>query len=194
MKNRNLQNLVLSALFLALAFVLPFFTGQIPAIGKMLLPMHVPVLLCGFVCGFPWGLLVGLIAPLLRSAILGMPVFFPTALCMAAELCAYGAFAALFHKILPKKRGFIYLSLVLSMLLGRLVWGGAMLLCTGIAAAMVFQTFINIGMCIGITPVIGITLPFFSYGGSSMVTMYAAMGIISGVKYKPKPERFSLIY
>ncbi|MBR7127385.1 MAG: FtsW/RodA/SpoVE family cell cycle protein [Lentisphaeria bacterium] len=41
---------------------------------------------------------------------------------------------------------------------------------------------------------IGITLPFFSYGGSSMVTMYAAMGIISGVKYKPKPERFALIY
>ena len=132
MKNRHLQNLVLSALFLALAFVLPFFTGQIPAIGKMLLPMHVPVLLCGFVCGFPWGLLVGLIAPLLRSAILGMPVFLPPALCMAAELCASGAFAALFHKILPKQRGFIYLSLVLSMLLGRLVWGGAMLLCTGI--------------------------------------------------------------
>lgn len=69
-----------------------------------------------------------------------------------------------------------------------------MLLCIGIAGAMAFQTFINIGMCIGITPVIGITLPFFSYGGSSMVTMYAAMGIISGVKYKPKPERFSLIY
>ena len=69
-----------------------------------------------------------------------------------------------------------------------------MLLCIGIAGAMAFQTFINIGMCIGITPVIGITLPFFSYGGSSMVTMYAAMGIISGVKYKPKPERFALIY
>ena len=69
-----------------------------------------------------------------------------------------------------------------------------MLLCIGIAGAMAFQTFINIGMCIGITPVIGITLPFLSYGGSSMVTMYMAMGIISGVKYKPKPERFSLIY
>jgi rod shape determining protein RodA len=69
-----------------------------------------------------------------------------------------------------------------------------MLLCIGIAGAMAFQTFINIGMCIGITPVIGITLPFLSYGGSSMVAMYAAMGIISGVKYKPKPERFSLIY
>ena len=69
-----------------------------------------------------------------------------------------------------------------------------MLICIGVAAAIAFQTLINIGMCIGITPVIGITLPFFSYGGSSMVTMYCAMGLISGVKYKPKPERFSLIY
>ena len=69
-----------------------------------------------------------------------------------------------------------------------------MLICMGVAAAMAFQTFINIGMCIGITPVIGITLPFFSYGGSSMVTMYGAMGLVSGVKYKLKPEHFSLIY
>ena len=69
-----------------------------------------------------------------------------------------------------------------------------MLICMGVASAMTFQTFINIGMCIGITPVIGITLPFFSYGGSSMVTMYGAMGLVSGVKYKLKPEHFSLIY
>ena len=69
-----------------------------------------------------------------------------------------------------------------------------MLICMGVAAAVTFQTFINIGMCIGITPVIGITLPFFSYGGSSMVTMYGAMGLVSGVKYKLKPEYFSLTY
>ncbi len=69
-----------------------------------------------------------------------------------------------------------------------------MLLCIGIGAAIAFQTFINIGMCIGITPVIGIALPFFSYGGSSMATLFAAMGIISGVKFKPKPERFIVQY
>lgn len=69
-----------------------------------------------------------------------------------------------------------------------------MLICIGVAAAVAFQTFINIGMCIGITPVIGITLPFFSYGGSSMVTMFGAMGLISGVKFKPKPEHGSIIY
>lgn len=67
-----------------------------------------------------------------------------------------------------------------------------MLLCMGVAGAMAAQMFINIGMCIGITPVIGITLPFFSYGGSSMVTMYAAVGLVSGVKYKPKPQHTAL--
>ena len=67
-----------------------------------------------------------------------------------------------------------------------------MLLCIGVASAVAFQTMINIGMCIGITPVIGITLPFFSYGGSSMVTMFAAMGLVSGVKYKLKPKLFSI--
>ncbi len=67
-----------------------------------------------------------------------------------------------------------------------------MLLCVGVAAGITCQTFINIGMCIGITPVIGITLPFFSYGGSSMMTTFAAMGLVSGVKYKPKPQLFSM--
>lgn len=69
-----------------------------------------------------------------------------------------------------------------------------MLICFGVAAALAFQTFINIGMCIGITPVIGITLPFFSYGGSSIVAMYAAVGLVSGVKYRPKPRQNFLQY
>ena len=68
------------------------------------------------------------------------------------------------------------------------------LLCFGVAAAVFFQTAVNIGMCIGITPVIGITLPFFSYGGSSMMTMFAAMGLVSGVKFKPKPQLFTMMY
>ena len=67
MNNRNkILRLVFAAMFLALAYVMPFLTGQIPEIGSMLCPMHIPVLLCGFICGWPWGLLVGLIAPLLR--------------------------------------------------------------------------------------------------------------------------------
>lgn len=65
----------------------------------------------------------------------------------------------------------------------------SMLVCFGVAAIVVFQTFENIGMCIGIAPVVGITLPFFSYGGSSLFSMFAAMGLVSGVKYRPKPKR-----
>lgn len=68
----------------------------------------------------------------------------------------------------------------------------SMLVCFGVAATVVFQTFENVGMCIGIAPVIGITLPFFSYGGSSLFSMFAAMGLVSGIKYRPKPTRASL--
>lgn len=133
MKKRNpIFDMVLSALFLAMAYVLPFFTGQIPQIGAMLCPMHIPVLLCGFICGWPWGLAVGLVAPLLRSATLGMPPMFPTALCMAFELAAYGAIAGLMYKVLPKKKLFLYVSLLVSMIAGRLVWGAAMFVCLGL--------------------------------------------------------------
>ena len=66
-----------------------------------------------------------------------------------------------------------------------------MLVCFGVAAAVFFQTFINIGMCLGLTPVIGVALPFFSYGGSSLFTSFAAMGLVSGIKYKPKPTRYT---
>ncbi|NLC73117.1 MAG: FtsW/RodA/SpoVE family cell cycle protein [Ruminococcaceae bacterium] len=64
------------------------------------------------------------------------------------------------------------------------------LVCFGVAATVVFQTFENIGMCVGIAPVIGITLPFFSYGGSSLFSMFAAIGLVSGVRYRPRPEMF----
>lgn len=133
MKRRNeLLKMSLAALFLALAYVMPFLTGQIPEIGSMLCPMHLPVLLCGFVCGWPWGLVVGLIAPILRSLTLGMPPLFPTAFCMAFELTAYGAVAGLMHKLLPKKKRSIYGSLITAMIVGRLVWGVTMYVCMGI--------------------------------------------------------------
>jgi len=56
------------------------------------------------------------------------------------------------------------------------------LICIGVGSMIIFQLFINIGMCIGIAPVIGLTLPFFSYGGSSIITMFLAVGIVSAVK------------
>ena len=129
--SEKLLKMVMAALFLALAYVLPFLTGQIPEIGAMLCPMHIPVLLCGFLCGWPWGLGVGLVAPLFRSLTLGMPPLFPTATCMALELAAYGAVAGLLHRILPKKKPFVYLSLLVAMVVGRLIWGGAMFVALG---------------------------------------------------------------
>ncbi len=131
-RNDRLLRMILAALFLALAYVMPFLTGQIPEIGSMLCPMHIPVLLCGFICGWPWGLAVGFIAPLFRSLTLGMPPLFPTAICMAFELAAYGAIAGFMHKRLPRKKPYIYCSLISAMIVGRLVWGAVMFICLGV--------------------------------------------------------------
>jgi thiamine transporter ThiT len=122
-RSSSVRKLVLSGLFLALGLVLPFLTMQIPSIGSMLLPMHIPVLICGFVCGWPHGLAVGLITPLLRNRLFGMPPLFPTAVAMTFELAVYGLCTGLFYKLLPKKNTFVYVSLIASMICGRIVWG-----------------------------------------------------------------------
>lgn len=144
MKTKNkLLKMILAALFLALSFALPFLTGQIPKFGKMLCPLHIPVLLCGFFCGWPWGLAVGLIAPLFRSLTLGMPALFPTAVCMAFELAAYGAVTGVMHKLLPRKKPYIYVSLLTAMIVGRIIWGIAMYVFTGITGGgFTFSLFI----------------------------------------------------
>ena len=130
MSKTHIKNLVLSALFLALAYALPFFTGNIPQIGSMLLPMHLPVILCGFLCGGPWGAAVGLIAPLMRSVLTGgFPPMFPTAVAMSAELAVYGLVCALLHSR-PRRPMNIYFTLVIAMLSGRVVWGIVMALIT----------------------------------------------------------------
>jgi len=116
------KRMVLAAMFLALALVLPFLTFQMGQLGPMFLPMHLPVLLCGFICGWPWGLAVGFIAPLIRSVIFGMPPMFPTAVAMAFELAAYGLLTGLFYKLFPKRVGYTYAALILAMIGGRIVW------------------------------------------------------------------------
>ena len=141
-KEKKFLKLTLSAMFLALAFVMPFLTGQIPEIGAMLCPLHIPVLLCGFICGWPYGLAVGFAAPILRSLILSMPPLFPTAICMAFELAAYGAITGFMHRILPKKLPFIYCSLLTAMIAGRIVWGLAMYILLGLNnGAFTFNAF-----------------------------------------------------
>lgn len=117
------RNLVIASLFLAMAFVLPFFTANDMQLGNMLCLMHIPILLCGFICGPIYGLGVGIIAPLLRSLILQRPPLMPTAVCMAVELAVYGLITGLMYKKLPKKTPYVYVSLVTAMLVGRLAWG-----------------------------------------------------------------------
>ena len=120
----HIKRMTLSALFLAIGYVLPFLTGQIQTIGNMLLPMHIPVLLCGVVCGWQYGLGVGLILPLTRSLLFGKPILYPTAVSMAFELATYGAVIGLVWLLCKRKGlGAIYTSLVSAMLAGRAVWG-----------------------------------------------------------------------
>ena len=140
----KVRRLTYAAICLALALVLPFLTGQIPQIGSALCPMHIPVLLCGFLCGWPWGLAVGFIAPLLRSVLFGMPPMVPGAVAMAFELAVYGGVAGFLYRKFPKTIPGIYASLLIAMVLGRVVWGVARLILAGIQGnGFTFAMFIS---------------------------------------------------
>lgn len=119
----NVKKLIYAAICLTLCMVLPFLTGQIQQIGNALCPMHIPVLLCGFLCGAPYAVIVGAVAPILRFFLFGMPVLFPMGAAMSFELATYGLLAGLIYKKLPKKPVNIYVALLSAMLGGRIVWG-----------------------------------------------------------------------
>lgn len=144
----NLKTLVLSAMFLALGLVLPFITGNVPKIGSMLLPMHIPVMLCGLICSWKYGLVVGAVTPLLRSVLFQAPPFYPTAVAMAFELAVYGGLTGLLYQNSKWECTVsLYKSMLTSMLAGRLVWGAAMLMLTDTGAfgfsAFMSGAFIN---------------------------------------------------
>ncbi len=141
-QTKYVQNLVLAAMFLAIGMVLPFFTGQIPKLGNMLLPMHIPVIVCGLICGWGYGGAVGFVLPLLRCAVFGMPQM-PNAIGMAFELAAYGAIAGfLYNRSKWKCIVALYKALLTAMVCGRLVWGVVMIIITGVAGnAFTWQMF-----------------------------------------------------
>ena len=132
---RPVQTLAMAAMLMAVGFVLPFFTGQIPQIGKMLCPLHLPVLLCGLLCGWKYGLAVGFVLPLLRSATLGMPPMFPTGIAMAFELAAYGFLAGFLY---ARSRWqcviSLYRCLIAAMIAGRVVWAAARMVLLGVSS------------------------------------------------------------
>lgn len=155
--NRNIifwqvRKLAYSALCLAIALVLPFLTGQIPEIGAMLCPMHVPVLLCGFLCGWPWGLAVGVISPLLRSFIFSMPPMFPVAVAMAVEMGVYGAVSGALYRALPKTKWRVYPALLAAMVLGRIAWGGVQFLLAGLQGTVFTPKLFMAGAVFGSIP------------------------------------------
>ena len=88
--------------------------------------------------------------------------------------------------------GCLFIMIMQFAIIARCIWVGMRcqdyirrLVCYGAASALMFQVIINIGMCIGVMPVIGLTLPFISYGGSSMVTLFAMLGLVSGSYARP---------
>ncbi len=139
----NIMQLTIAAMCLALAMLLPFITGQIPSIGNMLCPMHIPVFLCAFFCTWKWAAVVGFSAPLLRFMIAGVP-HMPMGIAMCFELATYGIVASVLYKVLPKSKASIYISLISAMILGRIVWGAGRLVIAGVTAMpFTWQLFIG---------------------------------------------------
>lgn len=121
MLKENSKKTVFAALMLALGIILPFFTSHAFGIqGTVFLPMHIPVLLTGFLCGAGYGTLCGLILPLLNSFLTGMPVLFPMAVLMTFELATYGFLTGY---LFGNKITNIYPVLLISMISGRIVSG-----------------------------------------------------------------------
>ncbi len=120
MYNKALEKITFSGVMLSLALLLPFLTAGNTSLGNMFLPMHLPIMFCGFVCGWKHGLVVGAAAPMLRMLLIGMPPIHK-AVPMAFELAVYGLLCGLLYKFLKKKLYGTYVSLGVAMVAGRIV-------------------------------------------------------------------------
>ena len=125
--------MVLAAMFLAVGYILPNLFLNVQFVLQRCSPMHLPVLLCGFVFGWPYGLAVGFLCPLLRSLTVNLPPLgTPNAFAMYAELAVYGLASGLIFGLLNKGGKIksltakVYISLIAAMLLGRAVYGAMM--------------------------------------------------------------------
>jgi niacin transporter len=120
----NTKKTVYTSLLIAVGVVLPVTLHMVPNAGSVLLPMHIPVLICGIACGLPYGPLCGLLTPLISSLLTGMPpaAYLPAMLC---ELAAYGLVSALLARYARTKNIYanVYIALLGGMLAGRMVFG-----------------------------------------------------------------------
>jgi len=120
MKHSEIKKVVLAGLFTAFGVLLPIIF-HVFGLGSTMLPMHIPVLLCGFACGSIYGGMCGALSVIMSSLFTGMPPLYPVAITMIFELFAYGFFTGLFIKAFKKDNTiYIYIYLIMAMLVGRL--------------------------------------------------------------------------
>ena len=130
MHNNTVKQMILAGLMLAMGIVLPI-TFHMVGLGSTFLPMHIPVLLAGFILDLPFALFVGAATPLLSSILTGMPPLFPVLPYMVFELATYAGVAS----ILSRRKYNVYISLLISMLSGRIVAGLAVWMLANLFAA-----------------------------------------------------------
>lgn len=153
MKNAatNITKLCLASMFVALGWLMPFLSGQNTQMGNMLCLMHIPILVGGFLLGAKYGFVIGAVTPLTRFLLFGRPAIYPTALCMAFELAAYGMISGLLFGVLKKQQRIhevaaIYISLIAAMLGGRVIWGVSRAVCGVISqSAFTWKMFLTAG-------------------------------------------------
>ncbi|MBR4080393.1 MAG: ECF transporter S component [Clostridia bacterium] len=143
---KKTYRLVVTAMLLALGMVLPFLTGQIPAVGQMISPLHIPAFICGLLCGWQWGLALGVVLPLLRSVVFGMPPLVAVAIPMAFELAVYGAVCGLLYPRLQakmKRLPAMLIALIIAMVLGRIAGGAVKAVVMGLTGgSYTFAAFV----------------------------------------------------
>ena len=161
MKSDRIKNMTLAAMFLAVGLFLPFLTGQIPQFGNMMLPMHIPVILCGLICGWKYGLIIGFILPGFRFLLFGSPPFlvpFPVGLAMTFELAAYGFLTGfLYQRSRWQCIVALYRAMIIAMAGGRIVWGTVMFLLVPLglnANGFTWQAFISGALTMAIPGII----------------------------------------
>lgn len=141
---KQTKKLTLAAMFFAIGLILPLFIAQIPTIGQMLLPMHIPVLLCGLIVGWEYGLAVGFFLPLVRSIFFGMPAMFPNAVSMAFELATYGFVSGVVYRRVQHTLPMMFATLISAMVAGRLVWGAVRFILAGLTgSSFPFSAFLS---------------------------------------------------
>ena len=127
----NVKKSIITAVCIALCYVIPLMFHGIQNAGSIFCPMHIPVFICGLICGWQYGLLCGIAGPALSSALSGMP---PVAILpsMMVELAVYGTAAGLMMKLVRTKSTYadLYISLIVAIVCGRVL--------AGLAKALIF--------------------------------------------------------